>query len=175
MEAKEQRLISFENNDGSRPFEDWLDALRDRKAAAVIKARLIRVRNGNFGHCDPVGEGVPELKIDFGLNTKGDLIMANKGRDYKDYLSQNLKNADEAAHYLDAALADGNKDVFLVAIRDVADARLGGIANLADKAGLNRESLYRTLSEKGNPELSSLEAVLDALGLRLSIESKKAS
>ncbi len=98
-----------------------------------------------------------------------------KGKSYKKSLMEDLKKDDEAAAYLDAALSEGEKAVFLLALRDVAEARLGGIGELADKCGLNRESLYRTLSEKGNPELSSLEAVLDSLGLRLSIESKKAS
>lgn len=101
--------------------------------------------------------------------------MAPKTHAYKDSLLKSLKNADEAAAYLDAALEDGDKDVFLVALRDVAEARLGGVAALAEKAGLNRETLYRTLSQKGNPELGSLEAILQALGLRLSIERKKAS
>lgn len=98
-----------------------------------------------------------------------------KGKNYKESLLESLKNDDEAAAYLDAALQDGEKDIFLLALRDVAEARLGGIAQLADKSGLNRKSLYRTLSEKGNPELASLEVVLDSLGLRLSIETKKAS
>lgn len=53
-------------------------------------------------------------------------------------------------------------------------ARNGGLAVLAEAAHLNREHLYRMLSENGNPELRSLEAVLDALGFRLSIELKAA-
>lgn len=101
--------------------------------------------------------------------------MAKKGKDYKEPLLEDLKKDEEAAAYLDAALQDGEKEVFLLALRDVVEARLGGITELAEKAGLNRESLYRTLSERGNPELSSLEAMLDSLGLRLSIETKKAS
>jgi probable addiction module antidote protein len=52
----------------------------------------------------------------------------------------------------------------------VAEARLGGMAQLAEQAGLNRESLYRMLSEQGNPALSSLDKLLHALGLRLSVE-----
>ena len=108
------------------------------------------------------------------IGTIGEKEMA-KGKNYKEALFEDLKNDEEAAAYLDAALKDGEKEVFLLALRDVAEARLGGIAELADKTGLNRESLYRTLSEKGNPELSSLESLLDSLGLRLAIESKKAS
>ncbi|MFZ5557170.1 MAG: DNA-binding protein [Pseudomonadota bacterium] len=44
------------------------------------------------------------------------------------------------------------------------------MGKLAEKVGLNRETLYRTLSEQGNPELRSLEAILHAMGLRLSVD-----
>jgi probable addiction module antidote protein len=55
------------------------------------------------------------------------------------------------------------------ALRNVAEA-LGGIAQVAKAANLNRETLYRTLSEGGNPELRSLTAILGAAGLRLSVK-----
>ena len=92
-----------------------------------------------------------------------------RSRSYKETLLQRLRDPEEAAAYLDAALEEGDKDVFLLALRDVAEARLGGIGELAQQAGLNRESLYRTLSEQGDPKLASLE-LLHALGLRLSVE-----
>jgi probable addiction module antidote protein len=60
--------------------------------------------------------------------------------------------------------------VFLLALRDVAEAR--GISVLAGQAQLNRENLYRMLSESGNPQLGSLTAVLDALDLRLAVAVK---
>ena len=56
-----------------------------------------------------------------------------------------------------------------VALRTVADA-VGGMAALAEKTGLSRETLYRTLSEKGNPRLDTLIAILAAFGLRLSVQ-----
>ncbi len=75
-----------------------------------------------------------------------------KSNSYKESLFKSLKSSsEEAAAYLDAAISEGDNDVFLVALRDVAEARLGGIAELAKKAKLNRETLYRTLSETGNP------------------------
>ena len=76
--------------------------------------------------------------------------------------------------YLNAALAEDDPEVFLLALRDVARTREGGLAGLAEAAQLNREHLYRMLSENGNPELRSLEALLDALGFRLSVERKAA-
>ena len=96
-------------------------------------------------------------------------------RDYRDWLDETLQDADEAAAYLDAALEDGNPEVFLLAVRDVVRARGGGMAALAERTQLNREHLYRMLSENGNPELHSLGVILDALGFRLGITLKRAS
>ncbi len=93
-----------------------------------------------------------------------------KSRPYKEGLLERLKDPQEAAAYLDAALEEGDTEVFLLALRDVAEARLGGIAGLAQQSGLNREILYRTLSEQGNPELTSLDKLLHAVGLRLAID-----
>ena len=74
-----------------------------------------------------------------------------------------------AAAYLEAAIETGDPGDLMHALRDIADAR-GGIAKLAEETGLNRETLYRTLSRSGNPQLSSLLAILKASGLKLSIE-----
>ena len=60
--------------------------------------------------------------------------------------------------------------VFLIALRQSAEAR-GGIAKIAKAAGVERESLYRTLSAKGNPRLSTLTAMIKAVGLKLTIEA----
>jgi probable addiction module antidote protein len=87
---------------------------------------------------------------------------------YQPELIQALHDPREAAEYLNAALEDGDPEAFLLALRNVAEAQ-GGIAHLAEKAKLNRESLYRILSERGNPELRSLDALLHALGFRLAI------
>lgn len=59
----------------------------------------------------------------------------------------------------------------LLAIRAVAEA-YGGLGAVAEQAGISRESLYRTLSPKGNPTLKTLVAVLKTLGLRLSVTEK---
>ena len=90
-------------------------------------------------------------------------------RSYQDSLIKRLSDPKEAAAYLDAALEDGDRPAFLLAIRNVIDA-LGGMTQIARRTGLNRENLYRLLSEKGNPELNSLEKLLKALGLRLAVE-----
>jgi probable addiction module antidote protein len=89
-------------------------------------------------------------------------------KSYRDSLLESLQDQAEAAAYLDAALEDEDSRVFLLALRDVAEAR--GISHVAAEADLNRESLYRMLSEEDNPRLSSLDALLRALGLRLAVE-----
>jgi probable addiction module antidote protein len=90
--------------------------------------------------------------------------------DYKDFLLKRLQDPKMAAGYLTACLAEGEA-AFLLAVKDVAEAR-GGIAPLAQKTKLNREGLYDMLSEQGNPRLSSLAAILDALGLQLQFTPK---
>lgn len=95
-------------------------------------------------------------------------------RNFEEVLAEDLVDPAEAVDYLNACLEDGDPRVFLLALRDVARAR-GGVAKLAEATELNREHLYRMLSENGNPELSSLETLLDALGFRLSVSLKEAS
>ena len=91
---------------------------------------------------------------------------------YKDDLLADLRNdAGFSAAYLSAAMAD-SREAFLVALRDVAKARIGGIANLASEANMSRETLYRTLSVEGNPRFSTLESLLEALGMNLTVKLK---
>lgn len=66
MEAHPRELRVYETSSGTFPFDDWLDNLRDAKGRARIEVRLDRLEQGNFGDCEPVGEGVFELKMDFG-------------------------------------------------------------------------------------------------------------
>lgn len=94
--------------------------------------------------------------------------MSKPSVSYKESLQTRLADPVYAAEYLDAALADGEVRVFLLALRDVAEVR--GVAQVATDAGLQRESTYRILSEQGNPQLSSLHALLQTLGLRLSVQ-----
>ena len=94
-----------------------------------------------------------------------------KSRSYKIDLLESLKDPVAAAGYLDAALEDGEPEVFLLALRDVVES-YGGMSKLATSTSLNRESLYRMLSSKGNPEFFSLSAVLSAVGFRLAVETK---
>jgi probable addiction module antidote protein len=87
---------------------------------------------------------------------------------YENNLKEDLLNPVEAAEYLNAALEDGSLEVFLMALKDVADAK--GISEIARETKLNRENLYRILSTQGNPKLKSLNSVLHSVGLKLSVE-----
>ena len=99
--------------------------------------------------------------------------MAKRTVPYEDILYQDLQDPEEAAAYLNAAPEDESEkgaETFLLALRDVAKAR--GIGQLAQDTRLSRESLYRTLSRKGNPRFSTLEAVLESLRLKLTVQVK---
>jgi probable addiction module antidote protein len=82
--------------------------------------------------------------------------------------AEHLRSEAEVAAYIEAMLEDGDARAVPVALRTVADA-VGGMTALADKTGLSRETLYRTLSERGNPRLDTLAAILAAFGLRLTV------
>ena len=82
--------------------------------------------------------------------------------------SDYLKTQDDIFYYIDAALEDGNKEILLEALRNIAKAK-GGMTSLAKETGLNRESLYKTLSESGNPKYETLTVIIKALGFRLSV------
>jgi probable addiction module antidote protein len=97
-----------------------------------------------------------------------------KSKNYQNNLLEALKDPSEAVEYLNAALEDGEPEVFLLALRDVVDS-YGGMGKLAASTSLNRENLYRMLSTKGNPEFFSLSTVLDAIGFRLAVEPKAAA
>jgi probable addiction module antidote protein len=93
--------------------------------------------------------------------------------DYKEYLNESLKNPEEAAAYLNAALEEGDPSLFTLALKDVVDALGGGVRHVSQQSHLNRESLYRMLSKKGNPRLTSLNSVMNSLGLEMHIMVKK--
>ena len=56
-------LLRYRRVDGKEPFTEWLDGLRDKAASARIRIRLRRIEAGNLGDCEPVGEGVSELRV----------------------------------------------------------------------------------------------------------------
>jgi probable addiction module antidote protein len=73
-----------------------------------------------------------------------------------------------AAEYLSAVLEDGDQEELMLALRRMSKA-FGGVTKLAEEAELNVNTLYRTLSPKGNPELKSLRSLLRAMGMQLAV------
>ncbi len=86
-------------------------------------------------------------------------------RDYRESLNEDLKDPAEAAAYLEAAFVEEDEAGFLMALRDVTEAH--GISQIALQTGLGRESLYKSLSENGNPKLKTLKSVLEAIGVQM--------
>ena len=83
----------------------------------------------------------------------------NNSKAYQSDLIACLHDAGEVEENLNAALEEDDPELFLLALRNVAEAQ-GGVAQLAEKSKLNRENLYKILSGPGNPEFKSLDALL---------------
>lgn len=94
----------------------------------------------------------------------------SRSRDYKTDLLASLKDVDEAKEYLNAALEDENPEVFLLALRDVVEAN-SSTSELTTSTNHNRESLSKTISETGNPPLTSVRSILNELGFKLAVEA----
>jgi probable addiction module antidote protein len=90
--------------------------------------------------------------------------------DYKDDLLADLADPEYAAHYLTAAYRE-SRGAFLVALKDVADVRFG-MTKLADNVKANRVSLYRSLSEEGNPTLNTFNSIVEAFNLDVSFSPR---
>ena len=196
-------IRQYQTADGRAPFTEWMDTLRGRQAQARIVTRIDRLQAGLRGDWKTVGAGVFELRIDSGPateciadktgqrwccccalatsdpNPKISRQHMPTGKNTKpaaasipfraaDY----LRTCADIAAYLEAMLADGDTRAVPIALRTVADA-VGGMTALAEKTGLSRETLYRTLSNKGNPRLDTLAAILAAFGLRLAVQPAK--
>jgi probable addiction module antidote protein len=99
-------------------------------------------------------------------------------RKYRNALIEGLRNNPEEAHaYLEAVLEDfakdSNTEALLLALRTIAEAQ-GGIPELAKRIGMEKMTLYKALSEEGNPRLSTIWSILHGLGYRLRLEPQTA-
>jgi probable addiction module antidote protein len=83
-------------------------------------------------------------------------------------VAEYLDTPERIALYIEAVIEDGDPALLAATLGDIARAR--GMAQIAKETGRSRESLYRALSDKGNPELTTLIGVLKALGLQLSVK-----
>jgi putative addiction module killer protein len=66
VDNKPRSVLVYRTRDNRLPFDEWLRELRDSNAVARVLARIGRVRQGNLGDCKPAGEGVSELRVDYG-------------------------------------------------------------------------------------------------------------
>lgn len=98
--------------------------------------------------------------------------MKRKFRDYQESLIEALKNPEEALAYLNAALMDEDQRVFLLALKDVLTAQGIDITAFAEESDLNRQNIYRMLSQKGNPRWDSLKSLINTMGLEIKLAPK---
>lgn len=108
------------------------------------------------------------------MNSK--IKKANSYKNYDDWVASILQQEkDGADEYIkiafDEYLQDGDERALLVTLRQATKAKMG-FSNLSEKTGLNRETLYRTLSPQGNPRLHTFKLVLDALGYKLCLHAQ---
>ena len=85
--------------------------------------------------------------------------------------SEHLETTDDMVAYLEAALEDGNPALVSAVLGDIARAK--GMAEIAEKTGLGRTSLYKALSPEGHPEFATILKVINALGLQLQATAVK--
>ena len=99
-------------------------------------------------------------------------MNAPRSVSYQNNLVESLRDPAEAAAYVEAALELDDPAALLVALRQVAKAH--GMADVARRAEVGEKTLFRALSENGNPTISTLHKVLHAVGLRLSVTPERA-
>lgn len=94
-------------------------------------------------------------------------MSQTRDKSYSDSINQALTDPIEAAAYLDAVMALDEPSTLLLALRQVAKAH--GMAEVARRAEVGDKTLFKALSENGNPTLDTVNKVLHAVGLRLSV------
>ena len=88
---------------------------------------------------------------------------------YKPMLLKRLANPEYAVDYLTEVLQEESQEAFLIALKNVIEAREESVSELANQVGVTRQGLYKMLSEEGNPRLSTLNQLLKSLGMKISI------
>lgn len=145
------RIEHYLTADGHKDlYIDWLEQLCDSRARVAVVRRVARIEQGNFEatmRSRPHDEAMAELY-------RSDPALA--------------------LEVINGILEDGDQAELLTVLRHMAQA-FGGVQAVAEQAQLNPTQLYRTLSPKGNPALSSLSAILRAMGLRLTVQPLSSS
>lgn len=94
-------------------------------------------------------------------------------KNYEESLLKFLRDPEEALEYLNAALADEDQEVFLLALKYVLKAQGVDISAFAEEVDVTRQNVYRILSKKGNPRWRNFRSIIDAMGLQFKLESKQ--
>lgn len=101
-----------------------------------------------------------------------------KFKSYKEHLIEKLKDPEYASAYLKACLEESfeakDMGIFQLAVRDVVEAS-GGMTKISSKMEVNRESFYKSLSQKGNAKFSTLVSAVKACGLELDFHPTRAA
>jgi putative addiction module killer protein len=200
MEPQPREILPYQDTNGNYPFEDWLTRLRDRNARANVQTRLERLSLGNLGDSKFVGEGVYELRIDYGggyriyfdrldqglycccavaikalrsvtfkrLSLIGGTMQSVKVlvKTHEDFLIESLKDPEEAAAYVSAALEEEKPEPELLPLC------LGHVT-----AALGGECDRKWVKDFGASDKSQavyeLAAWLDSFGLKLTVSVKQ--
>lgn len=100
-------------------------------------------------------------------------MAGKRSTSFEDTRIELLKDDQSAAIYLQECWADGNIELFNAALQDVAKARAGGMTALSEATDMSRTSLYKSLSENGNPSFETIIKVLSSLGMSIQITPKE--
>ena len=93
-----------------------------------------------------------------------------RGTSFNQYLMEELRNPRLACRFISDAISQGDPDYLKTALGDIIKAY--GVGNIAKDTGISRQSIYKMFSKNGNPTHKNLMAILDCLGLELSVKSK---
>jgi len=99
--------------------------------------------------------------------------MTKKLKEFKTLFAEKLKDPDYAIAYLNEALADEDKRVFLVALKNVIEAHSENKSSLAKETNISRPTFYRMLSTTGNPRWNNITSIVDAMNLQITVSPKK--
>ena len=110
------------------------------------------------------------------LQEKEDITMNtvrhnSKGTSFRDYMMEELTDPECAYLFILEAIEVNDPEYLKVALGDVV--RAYGVSHISEQTGIGRQAIYRMLSEKGNPTHNNLAAILDVLGLELTVRRKK--
>ena len=89
-------------------------------------------------------------------------------RNFDDFIMEELNNPEFVSDYLQDALDEGGIPLFLITLRQVVQHQKG-LTKASQETGLGMESLYKTLSEQGNPHLSTIEKILKTVGMKITV------